>query len=108
MNREKIAWLTGIVLIAMLSLKIPGSLAHRDDDYAFVRTLIDIHRQITTNYVDPVDEQKLQQGAIDGMMGQLDPFSIFVPPAKKEAFERLLEGSFKGVGIQLEPTEDGK
>src|SRR5690348_17920556 len=74
MNRERIAWLVSVVLIALLAFQLPGTLAQREDDYAFVRTLVDIHRQVVNNYVDPVDEDKLHQGAIDGMMEQLDPF----------------------------------
>ena len=107
MNREKIAWLVSIVVIAMLAFQLPGSLAHRDDDYTFVKTLIDLHRQIDNNYVEPVDEQKLELGSINGMMGELDPYSIYVPPARQKDFENLLEGSFEGVGIELSQLESG-
>jgi carboxyl-terminal processing protease len=102
MNRERFAWSVSVVLVALLAFQVPGSFAHRDDDYAFVRTLVDIHRQVASNYVENVDEEKLRQGAIAGMLGELDPYSIYVPPAREEEFNRLLEGSFKGVGIQLD------
>ncbi len=105
MNREKMAWILSVVLIAVVAFQVPGSLAHRDDDYAFVRTLVDIHRQIAGSYAEPVDEDKLRQGAIDGMLEQLDPYSVYVPPSKQEDFDRMLEGSFKGVGIQLDQDE---
>src|SRR3954468_17237357 len=108
MNREKIAWLVSVGLIAILALQIPGSLATRDDDYSFVRTLVDIHRQVATNYVEPVDEQTLRQGAIDGMLSELDPFSVYVPPARQEDFDRMLEGRFKGGGMQLNQLENGQ
>ena len=108
MNREKLAWTVSLVLISILAFSIPGTMAQRDDDYSFVRTLVDIHRQVASNYVDPVDEAKLKQGAIDGMLNELDPFSVYVPPANQEAFDRLLEGSFKGVGIQLNQNENGQ
>lgn len=108
MNREKFAWTVSVVLIALLAFQIPRTLARRDDDYVFVRTLIDIHRQVSTNYVEPINEQDLQQGAIDGMLGKLDPYSIYVPPSKQEDFDRLLEGSFKGVGIQLDQADNGE
>jgi carboxyl-terminal processing protease len=107
MNREKIAWTVSLILIAMLAFQLPGSLAHRDDDYAFVKTLIDIHRQVDNNYVDPLDEEKLKLGSVNGMMGELDPYSIFIPAAKTEEFDNLLEGSFKGVGIELSQLENG-
>jgi carboxyl-terminal processing protease len=96
-----------IVMVAFLAFQMPRTLAHRDDDYSFARTLIDIHRQVSTNWVEQPDEQKLEQGAIDGMLGQLDPFTTYVPAANQEQFDNMLEGSFKGVGIQLDQTEKG-
>jgi carboxyl-terminal processing protease len=107
MNREKFAWVVSIILIAMLAFQIPHTFGRRDDDYNFVRTLIDIHREVSANYVDAVDEDKLAQGAIDGMLGTLDPFTVYVPPGRKDDFDRLLEGSFKGVGIQLDQAQNG-
>lgn len=107
MNRERLAWTISVALIAMLAFQLPGSLAQRDDDYSFVRTLVDIHRQVTANYVDVVDETRLREAAIEGMLGQLDPFTMYVPPQKQEEFDRMLEGSFKGVGIELGRLENG-
>jgi len=108
MNREKFAWVTSVVLVALLAFQLPGSLAHRDDDYQFVNTLMTIHRQVAEGYVEPVDEEKLRLGAINGMLSQLDPFTTYVPPADEEKFNRLLEGSYKGVGIQLEQNKETK
>lgn len=101
MNRERVAWTVCVMVIAILAFQLPGSLAHRDDDYAWVRTLIDIHRYVADSYVDKADEEKLRQGAIDGMLGELDPYSVYVPPARDEEFHQLLEGSFRGIGIEL-------
>jgi carboxyl-terminal processing protease len=107
MNREKLAWTASVVLLVVLAFQIPGTLAQRDDDYSFVRTLVDIHRRVADNYVVDVDEAKLNQGAIDGMLGELDPFSVYVPPAREEDFDRMLSGTFKGVGIKLDQHPDG-
>ena len=106
MSREKFAWVTSVVLVALLAFQLPGSLAHRDDDYAFVNTLMTVHRQVAENYVEPVDEEKLRLGAIKGMLDQLDPYTVYVPPAEEERFNRLLEGSYKGVGIMLEQNKE--
>ncbi len=107
MNREKLAWSASVALLALLAFQIPGTLAQRDDDYTFVRTLVDIHRRVADNYVDPVDEPKLNQGAIDGMLDQLDPFSVYVPPEREDDFDRMLSGNFKGVGVRLDQHPDG-
>ena len=105
MNREKLAWVVSVVLVAVLAFQLPGSMATRDDDYAWVGTLVDIHRRVADNYVEPVNEDELREGAIKGLLEKLDPYTVYVPPAEQEAFDRMLEGSFKGVGIQLEQDE---
>ena len=96
MNREKFAWVTSVVLVALLAFQLPGSLAHRDDDYAFVNTLMTVHRQVAENYVEPVDEEKLRLGAIKGMLDQLDPYTVYVPPAEEE---KLVAFDFKRVRL---------
>ncbi len=105
MNREKTAWMVSVLLIALLAFHLPGSMAQRESDYGFVRRLVDIHRQIANNYVENIDDQKLEQGALEGMFAQLDPFSMYVPPARQQEFDRMLDGSFEGVGIQLNQDE---
>lgn len=107
-NREKMAWMVSVLLIALLAFHLPGTMAQRESDYAFVRRLVDIHRQISGNYVEPIEDEKLEQGALDGMFGQLDPFSMYVPPQKQAEFDRMLDGSFEGVGIQLNQNEKTK
>ena len=107
MKRERLAWIVSLCLMAVLAFKLPGSMAQRDDDYSFVRTLVDIHRQVSANYVEPVDEDALREKAIEGMLGDLDPFSIYIPPVEKEDFDNMLDSSFRGVGIEFD-MQNGK
>jgi len=108
MNREKAAWTISAALLGLLAFQLPGTLAQREEDYAFVRTLVDIHRQVSGNWVEPVSRDKLREGAIEGLLGQLDPFSVYIPPEQQEDFDRMLDGSFKGVGIQLNQLQNGQ
>jgi carboxyl-terminal processing protease len=107
MNRERFAWIVCTLVVCALAFNLPGTFAQRDDDYAFVKTLVDVERQVVANYVDDVDESKLRQAAIDGMLSQLDPYSVYVPPTLQEGFDRMLEGTFTGVGILIDEREDG-
>ena len=107
MKRERTTWLFVCVLLGVLVFQVPGSMAGRDSDFAFVRTLVDIYRQVAVNYVDPVDEKALQEQAIKGMLGELDPYTMYIPPSDQQAFDDLLEGSFRGVGIRLNQLDDG-
>ena len=101
MNREKITWIATGALLCFLALSVPGSIAQRDSDYRFVRTLVDVYRQVDTNYVEPVNDSKLQLASINGMLATLDPYTIYVPSDEREAFDNALDGNFKGVGIRL-------
>jgi carboxyl-terminal processing protease len=106
MNRERAAWLISVVLLAILAFQLPGSWAQRSDDYDWVRTLVEVHRQVLDNYVEPVNDQDLKEKAIEGMLGDLDPFSNYFPPEKESQFEELIEGKFNGVGITLDKEDD--
>jgi carboxyl-terminal processing protease len=107
MTRERVAWLLAAVLMAALAFQLNGTLAHRDDDYAFVRTLLNVHRQIARNYVDPVDEEKLRLAAIKGLLSPLDPYCEYIPPVNQENYDRRIQGRLKGIGVTLGQTENG-
>jgi carboxyl-terminal processing protease len=80
MTRERFAWLVCSVLLVMLAFQLPGSIAQRDDDYTWVRTLVEVHRQIYNNYVEPVDDADLKEKAVEGMLTDLDPYTNYIPP----------------------------
>jgi carboxyl-terminal processing protease len=101
MSRERLAWLISIILLALLAFQLPGTLAQRDDDYSWVRTLVEVNRQVVNNYVEPVDPDTLKQNSIKGMLSGLDQFTQYIPPADEEIFDRMLGGTFPGVGISL-------
>lgn len=57
---------------------------------------------VESNYVEKVDENKLVDGAIDGMMDALgDPFSTYMAPETAQQFSEEIEGSFTGIGAEV-------
>jgi carboxyl-terminal processing protease len=94
-----------MVLLAVLAFQLPGSIAQRDDDYAWVRTLVQVHRQVVNNYVEPVDDAKLKERSVEGMLSELDPYTNYIPPERQERFDQQIEGTFNGVGISLDMQE---
>jgi len=58
--------------------------------------------QIENNYVDPVDRGKLLEGAIKGMVENLDPHSSYLPPDEWKQFQSDTEGKFGGVGLEVD------
>ena len=57
-------------------------------------------------YVDSVDEKKLVEDAIRGMLDKLDPHSSYLTPKEVKALNEPLNGSFEGIGVQFNMIED--
>jgi carboxyl-terminal processing protease len=57
-------------------------------------------------YVDPVDEKKMLDGAIGGMVESLDPHSSYLSGKALKDFREGVSGKFVGIGIQIE-MQDG-
>jgi carboxyl-terminal processing protease len=58
--------------------------------------------QIENHYVDPVERGKIVEGAIKGMVDNLDPHSSYLPPDEWKQFQSDTEGKFGGVGIEVD------
>ena len=61
---------------------------------------------INNLYVDSVDEQKLVEDAIRGMLEKLDPHSSYADPKEVKALNEPLEGGFDGIGVQFNMVDD--
>lgn len=57
-------------------------------------------------YVDQVDEQKLVEDAIRGMLEKLDPHSAYSTAKETKAMNEPLQGSFDGIGVQFNMVQD--
>ena len=61
----------------------------------------------TTNlYVDSVDEAKLVEDAIRGMLEKLDPHSSYSTPKETKSMNEPLQGNFEGIGVQFNMVDD--
>ncbi len=61
---------------------------------------------ITNLYVDSVDERKLVEDAIRGMLEKLDPHSSYADPEEVKAMNEPLQGNFEGIGVQFNMVDD--
>ena len=71
-----------------------------------LRVFSDVYGRIKTSYVDEIDDATLIEGAIDGMLGTLDSYSVFL---KKKSYEELkvnTTGKFGGLGIEVDKKGD--
>ena len=71
-----------------------------------IRKLQIAEMAITNLYVDTVDESKLVEDAIRGMLKELDPHSTYATPKEVKAMNEPLQGNFDGIGVQFNMIED--
>lgn len=68
--------------------------------------LIAVYQLIKANYVEPVDDEKLLKGAINGMLTSLDPHSSYLDGATLQRLETMIDGSYSGLGLSI-TMDDG-
>ena len=98
----------GAVLLLLLLIVLPASAQLRLNlgDDSPMRKLQIAEMAITNLYVDSVDEQKLAEDGIRGMLEKLDPHSSYTTAKETQAMNEPLQGSFEGIGVQFNMSQD--
>jgi len=71
--------------------------------FEIVSRVIDI---ISKHYVEPVNRQKLVEGALRGIMAELDPYSAFLTTDDMEEMHIDLKGELQGIGVYITLDEN--
>lgn len=98
--KNRILILTAVVFIAGFSI-----FAVKDDFYEEVSKSYDIYtailKDITTNYVDEVPVGILLKSSLEGMLAELDPYSVYIDEDEKESVEIISTGKYTGLGMTV-------
>ncbi|MEZ4394475.1 MAG: S41 family peptidase [Polyangiales bacterium] len=78
----------------------------RASPYRRLGVLSQVMAHIENSYVDPVDEDRLVDGAIRGMVASLDPHSSYLNPEEYALLESDTAGEFGGVGVEIDARGD--
>lgn len=57
--------------------------------------------KVRQEYVENPDEKKMLEGALNGMLMALDPYSTFLNPESYKIFTQSTKGEFGGLGIEV-------
>lgn len=75
----------------------------------YLKEFIKNYNYVLDNYYDTIDKQELIDGAISGMMESLgDPYSVYFDENESDNFSITLDGSYKGIGVQIIKDEKTK
>ncbi|WP_313219201.1 PDZ domain-containing protein, partial [Stenotrophomonas sp.] len=71
-----------------------------------IRRYVAVYNAVRAAYVDPVDDKKLMQSAIRGLLLDLDPHSTYFDKEDAEAFDEQANGAYEGIGVELQQQPD--
>ncbi|MBR0024838.1 MAG: S41 family peptidase [Muribaculaceae bacterium] len=71
-----------------------------------MQKLLNAQYAISNFYVDTVNNDKLVEEAIKGMLESLDPHSTYTDAKETKELEEPLQGEFSGIGIQFNMKQD--
>ena len=107
-NRHSIKYLLSCMFVAAISSTLTTSCAQglNNIDVDQLRKLQMAQVAIASMYVDSVDQSKLTEYAIRGMLDKLDPHSSYTDADETRRMTEPLEGNFDGIGVQFNLLED--
>jgi carboxyl-terminal processing protease len=76
------------------------------DNYHMLELFGDVLTEVDRQYVTPVDDKKLIQSAMEGMLTSLDPHSDYLPPDAYNDLQDQTRGEYGGLGLEIQ-SDDG-
>ncbi|MFP3509316.1 S41 family peptidase [Peribacillus sp. SIMBA_075] len=114
---KKFTFIMGIFLVIFLTAGITTiALTFGDekveslapDKHAEFEKLYSTYDTIKGNYYEKIDQDKLVDGAINGMIKSLDdPYSAYMDKKAASSFHESISSSFEGIGAEIQ-EQDGK
>jgi carboxyl-terminal processing protease len=111
MRRQTVALLSVVVLLSGVVLGMKLTPLFGDDDAVLsLRKLEDAYIVIMSKYVDEVDASALAESAIRGMLGDLDPHTVYIDAERMKQVNEEFDAGYEGIGISYEfvPGPEGR
>lgn len=71
-----------------------------------IRRFVSVFNAVRAAYVEPVEEKRLMQAAVKGLLLDLDPHSVYFDAVDAKSFSSQAEGSYEGIGVEVSVQED--
>lgn len=94
------------VLIIAGIFSVPAFGQQRNDSRSTVQKFSSLLQIINYYYVDTANPSRLTEAAIEAMLKELDPHSVYLSKSEVKKANEPLQGNFEGVGIQFQLFHD--
>ncbi|MCU0693873.1 MAG: S41 family peptidase, partial [Polyangiaceae bacterium] len=95
----------GLALAGLLLSRASQAVSRHESPYAPLAQLARALVLVENLYVEPVERGRLLEGAIKGMVAELDPHSAYLPPRDFDQFQQDTRGRFVGIGVEVDTRE---
>ena len=98
-----------LVLTAFLFCFVSSSIKAQSNGFELIKglELMDlIYQQLETHYVDEPKPGKLSKVAIDAMLKELDPYTVYYHEANMEDYKLITTGQYGGIGALIKKSGD--
>jgi len=97
---------SALIVLYGMSAAFYGKVVAKDEAYKELSVFIDALRKINDDYVEAPDLQKVQEGAMRGLIEALDPYSSFLTKEQLAALEKRKANGSAGAGMVLSKRAD--
>lgn len=107
---KRIKSATLCILAAGLLLPVAMAASSDNGNEAAIARNLDtfntLYKELNTFYVDTIDTEKSIQTAINAMLGELDPYTEYLPASEQEDFRTMTTGEYGGIGSYIMQYKD--
>ena len=99
------AFVLGAGSMAYIGQAARATTETKSETYHMLGLFGDVLDQVDRQYVTPVDDKKLIQSALEGMLTSLDPHSDYLTPEAYNDLQDQTRGEYGGLGLEIQSDE---
>lgn len=103
---KKMKYLAAAVICAAATFGISAQYSRSNSASRHQQKLLMVENIVNNLYVDNVDEEKIVENAVRGILENLDPHSSYSTKEETTSSQETMQGSFSGIGIQFNMQKD--
>lgn len=103
---KKMKYLAAAVICAEATFGISAQYSRSNSASRQQQKLLMVENIVNNLYVDNVDEEKIVENAVRGILENLDPHSSYSTKEETTSSQETMQGSFSGIGIQFNMQKD--
>lgn len=103
---KKMKYLAAAVICVAATFGISAQYSRSNSASRQQQKLLMVENIVNNLYVDNVDEEKIVENAVRGILENLDPHSSYSTKEETTSSQETMQGSFSGIGIQFNMQKD--